>query len=66
MASAELLHAVIMPREIPSVLQSRGYDEAQLVKLTVLLVIWWILVGLPGGFVGDGKLHDQLLLNGLQ
>lgn len=65
MASAELLHPVIMPREIPSVLQSRGYDEAQLVKV-VLLVIWWILMGLPGGFVGDGKLHDQLLLNGLQ
>ena len=21
---------------------------------------------LPGGFVGDGELHDQLLLNGLQ
>ena len=31
-ASAELIHPVIMPREIPSVLQSRGYDEAQLVK----------------------------------
>eukprot|EP00435_Cladocopium_sp_Y103_P000572 s2354_g1.t1 len=33
MASTELLHPVIMPKEIPSVLQSRGYDEAALLEM---------------------------------